>query len=74
MGFMEIIDATGHTKHVWDSDNQEEVDAAEAVYDSLTEKGYRAFRVKKDGDEGERMTEFDPNAESMIMMPALKGG
>lgn len=74
MPHMEVMDQTGHTKHIWNSDNEAEVEAAEALYDSLTKKGYRAFHVKKDGEEGKRMDEFDPSAEKMIMVPQLKGG
>lgn len=71
---MEIMDPTGHTRHIWSADNQAEVEAARTLYSSLTGNGYRAFRVKKDGEEGDRMDVFDPAAEKMILVPALRGG
>lgn len=74
MSEMNVMDPTGHTKHIWDANNEAEVEAAEALYDSLTAKGYRAFHVKKDGEEGKRMDSFDPEAEKMILVPQLKGG
>jgi hypothetical protein len=74
MSMMEVMDPTGHTKHIWDSANEAEVEAARALYDSLTGSGYRAFHVKKSGEEGVRMDSFDPEAEKMILVPALRGG
>jgi len=71
---MEIMDPTGHTRHIWDPDNEAEVEAAEALYDSLIEKGYRAFHVAKGGGEGNRMDNFDPAASKMLLVPQLKGG
>jgi len=74
MGYMEIMDQTGHTRHIWDSDNEAEVEAARALYNSLTGRGFRAFHVNKSGEEGTRMDSFDPDAEKMIMVPQLRGG
>jgi hypothetical protein len=71
---MNIMDQTGHTRTIWDASNAIEVEAARATYDRLTREGYRAFHVKKDGDQGVRMDNFDPSAEKMIMVPQLKGG
>ncbi len=73
-GEMEILDATGHTRTTWDSDNETEVAAARSQYDTLTRKGYKAFRVKKDGSEGEPMKAFDPDAEKMILVPPVQAG
>jgi len=74
MGYMEVLDPTGHTRHIWDASNEAEVTAARALYDSLTRQGYRAFHVKKSGEEGVRMDSFDPDAEKMILTPQLRGG
>jgi hypothetical protein len=74
MGVMNVMDESGHTKHIWDSTKPDEVEAMRAIYDSLTRKGYRAFNVKKDGESGTRMDTFDPTAEKMILAPQLRGG
>lgn len=74
MGEMFALDRTGDTRQIWDADKPDEVAAALAAFNSLTAKGYRAFRVKKDGTEGAAMTSFDPEAEKMILVPALQGG
>jgi len=74
MSVMEIMDPSGHSKHIWDSESKDETKAARKLYDELTGKGYRAFHVKKGGEEGKRMDSFDPDAEKMIMVPPLRGG
>jgi hypothetical protein len=74
MGYMDIMDQTGHTRHIWDPDDDAEVEAAKVLYNTLTKKGYRAFHVKKDGEEGVRMDTFDPDAAKMILQPQLRGG
>lgn len=71
---MDIMDTTGHTKHIWDAEKPEEVVAARELFNALTKKGYRAFHVKKDGEEGKMMSGFDPEAEKMILVPAIVGG
>jgi hypothetical protein len=79
MHVMRILDQTGHTTHGWDADNAEEVAIAKAAFDSARQRGYHAFHVTDDpkggaGTRGARMTEFDPDAEKMILMPQLVGG
>lgn len=71
---IDVLDNTGHTRTTWDADNDAEVVAARAQFDALLGKGYKAFRVRKDGSEGEQMKTFDPHAGAMIMMKALSGG
>lgn len=68
------MDRTGDSKNIWNIDVPEEVEAARAVFNSLTGQGYRAFHVNKDGEKGERMDSFVPKAGKMIMVPQLKGG
>ena len=74
MSSMDVLDTTGHTKHIWDKDNEAEVEAARSLFTTLTGRGHRAFRVKKDGTEGTRMDAFDPDAEAVILVPQLRGG
>lgn len=71
---MNVLDDTGHTKHIWDSDKPDEVTAMRLTYEALTKKGYKAFFVKGDGDEGKPMKTFDEDAEKMILVPPIVGG
>ena len=69
-----VMDQTGHTRHIWDASVPDEVAAVKQLFDSFIAKGYKAFRVKKDGSDGERMKAFEPDAERMILMKAIQGG
>lgn len=74
VGELSILDRTGDTKIIWDSAQEAEVDAARATFDDLKRKGYLAYTVNKKGDKGEVIKKFDPDAEKIIMSPALVGG
>jgi hypothetical protein len=75
VGEMAVMDRTGDTKVIWDRNNEAEVEAARATFDSLRKKGYMAYSVKgKNGDKGEVIREFDPAAERLILAPPLVGG
>ena len=50
------------------------MDAAEAQFDVLLGKGYKAFRVKKDGSQGQQIKKFDAEAGTIIMTKGLVGG
>lgn len=70
-----VMGEPGDTKHLWDKRKEDEVEAARTIFKSLTKKGYRAFHVTgKDGEKGEQMTDFDVNAERMIMVGPMQGG
>lgn len=71
---MRIIDITGDTKLIWDADASEEVENARKTFKRLTKKGYHAYSVKKNGEEGKLITEFDPDAEKIILAPPMAGG
>lgn len=76
LGEMEILDTSGHTKTTWDPEKPEEVAAAKLQFETLTGNGrYKAFRVKRDGSEGEPMKKFDPDSAAMILLiPAITPG
>lgn len=64
----------GDTKIIWSSDNRDEVENARRTFNDLKAKGYAAFSVKKDGERGSQIREFDRDAEKLIMVPQLRGG
>lgn len=67
---------SGHDTHRWDRRNPQSVEIARAVFDKAIEAGYRAFHSDDDDEDepGPAMTVFDPNAESMVLVTAYKGG
>lgn len=75
MGEMAVMDRrAGDVKVIWDPDNEVEVEAARAQFDSLTGKGYMAYAVEARGRKGTQIRTFDPAVEKMILAPALVGG
>jgi len=74
MGEIRYLDKTGDQKVIWNPENDDEVEAAEATFDMLKDKGFTAYRVKKDGTQGKKITKFDPKAGRIIMVPKLAGG
>jgi len=74
MGELSILGTKGDTKVIWDPENEDEVEAAEEQFDTLIDKGFLAFEVKKAGRKGKQIKEFDPDAGKIIMTPAVKGG
>jgi hypothetical protein len=74
IGVLEYMDNTGHSEIHWDSTKQVEVDAARAQFEFLKNNKYIAFRLKSDGSPGERIYEFDPKAERILLQPQFAGG
>jgi len=64
----------GDTKLIWDSDNCVETENARKTYDELTKKGFKAFGVKKSGEQGQMINKFDPDMEKIILVPQISGG
>jgi hypothetical protein len=69
-----ILDASGDTRIIWDSDNEVEVANAKRTFDDFLKKGFRAFSVNRKGEKDKQIREFDESAEKMILAPALAGG
>jgi hypothetical protein len=69
-----VLDHTGHTTTMWDSDNLDEVEAARAQFTFLTGKRYSAFARGETDKASSRMITFDPNVEEITYVPQLQGG
>lgn len=80
MSTMQVMSAEGDTKHIWDKDMADQVEAARVLFNSLAlppsqgGKGYLAYTVKDDGSTGERVTAFNPEMERVILQPQMSGG
>lgn len=75
MGEMRILGVEGDTKVIWDPKNEDEVDAAEAQFNSLIKKGFSAFEVGISGRKtSKKVEEFDPDLGKLIMVPRAVGG
>ncbi len=71
---MAVMGVTGDVRVMWNPDNAAEVAAAKKTFDDLRRKGHAAFAVKANGDKGSQITEFDPEAEKIILAPPMRGG
>ena len=74
MGEFRIMGKEGDVKKIWNPDNKDETEDAHRSFNELTKKGYLAFKVKKDGEKGQKITKFDPDAGTIIMTPPIVGG
>jgi hypothetical protein len=75
MGEMRIMDKeAGDLKVIWDKSVPEEVKVASDQFKALLKKGYNAFKVKKDGEKGGKIEDFDEDIEMMILTPAARKG
>lgn len=75
MGELRILGKEGDTKVIWSPDNDDEVEAAEAQFNSLTKKGFTAYEVGRTGRKTSRkVTQFDPDLGKLIMVPRAVGG
>lgn len=72
--YMAVMGMEGDVKTIWDRNNPDEVENARSTFKRLIAKGFSAFKVDADGEQGEVMREFDPNAEKVILVPAIAGG
>lgn len=75
MGSLAIMNKEGDTKVIWDSNNTDEVEAAETQFNMLIKKGFMAFEVGTKGKKTNiQVMEFDPDLEKIIMVPPIVGG
>lgn len=75
MSSLQILDPkVGDIKLIWDSENEDEVELAKKQFNEAKKKKFSAFAVKKSGEKGVRIEEFDPDSEKIIMVPPVAGG
>lgn len=80
---MLVMDRTGHTTVTWDTRDPASVNDARREFQRLIREGYSAFAmniVSNDRGEvvveekGNRISEFNPEAGRVMMVPHLVGG
>jgi len=68
-----VMDATGDTRHSFDATDAKSVAEAEARFQTLTEKGFRAVSLGRAGEPGVLLRSFDPAARETLFIPQLQG-
>lgn len=69
-----VMDATGDTKIIWNPADDFETKNAREQFEKHKKQGYVIYKVDPDGDSGEVMHSFDPNAAKMIARQRVVGG
>ena len=69
-----IMDNRGDTRHEFDPTSAEAVDIAAKRFRTLTDAGYRAVALGKDGAPGVLLRDFNPSVEQTLFIPQLQGG
>jgi hypothetical protein len=67
------MDHTGDTKITW-GDNATERDQARDTFSAYVAKGFTMYRLGGPGRRGEKITEFDPQADGILAVPRMVGG
>ena len=80
-GLMSGLNNSGDARIMWDRNNPDEVRAAREAFESLTKpkskggRGHVAYKAEgKNGERGEVIRKFDPEAERIILVPQIVGG
>lgn len=74
MSELSVMGRRGDTKVIWSANNPDEVANARRTFEDLRKKGFMAYSVEEGGAAGRQITEFAPDAERLIMVPAMRGG
>jgi len=72
---MSMMTGHGDIRKVWNAANADETEDVKRSFNHLVkEKKYVAYRVKENGEAGERMRDFDATAGKILLIPPVAGG
>jgi len=71
---MKILDDSGDTRVKWTKENGKQALNAKNKFLKLIEDGYTAFSVNSSGKKKNKITEFDVDAQEIIMVPPTARG
>lgn len=74
VGEMRVMGREGDVRVTWNARDSDEVAAAKKQFDDLRDRRFLAFAVTGDGSKGEQITEFDADAQKIILAPPMAGG
>lgn len=73
-GEIAVMGKEGDLKTIWNPQNTDETENARTTFNNMRAKGYLAFRVNAEGNQGEQITAFEPGAGKLILVPPMAGG
>ena len=71
---LEVMGKEGDIKITWDPDKKKEVKAAKETFEKLVAEDYKAFVMCEEGNKGDQLDKFDPEAERIMMVAPVVGG
>ena len=71
---LKLLTENGDDRIVWDKDNGREAMQAKKKFEEFLKKGYKAFSVDEQGNRSRKITEFDVDAEEILMTPPTSKG
>jgi hypothetical protein len=72
---MSVMNGSGDYKVRWNPKNKIETEMAEKTFfEMVNQKKCLAFKLHKNGRKGQQITEFDPNATGILLIPPMQGG
>ncbi len=74
MGKMYVLFETDDKKISWDTGMPEEICAAKLRFEEYLKHGHIACKIEEDGKKGVTITEFDPEAEEIVLLSMVEGG
>lgn len=73
MGRLRIMNGKGDTAVTWELDAEEAIKEAERIFKEHRARGASAFEIGSD-KEATKVTEFNKNAEEIVIVPRVAGG
>lgn len=78
-GVIKIFGDRGDQKIAWDADDEKDVIKARTRFGELLRgvgggQRHKAFLMDDSGKKGKEITEFDPSAGAILMVPQMVGG
>lgn len=70
---MKILTDKGDERLVWDKNNGPQAMEAKEKFVSLLGRGYKAYSVDANGKKKRKITEFDVDAEEILLVPQTVG-
>lgn len=71
---LKILNDKGDERIVWTKENGRQAKNAKEQFEKLLAKHYKAFSVDDNGKKKKQITEFDVDAETIIMIPPTSRG
>ena len=69
-----VMNSDGDARHEFDPGEVSSSAVAEARFKDLTDKGFRAVALGKDGAPGQLLRKFHPQVQQTLFVPQLQGG